>query len=64
MTTKMDLLKDSLIDLLKNYELVESDEQMYNVVDQMLDVLTNNNIYDLDANNMDFNVKVTGRYTK
>lgn len=58
MTTKFDLLKDNLIDLLNNYHLVESDEQMYNAVDQMLDALTNNKIWDEDATNMDFKIKV------
>jgi len=61
MTTKMDLLKDNLIDLLNNYQLVESNEQLYNVVDRMLDVLTDNDINDLDATNMDFNIKVINK---
>lgn len=58
MTTKFDLLKDNLIDLLNNYQLVKDNEQMYNAVDQMLDALTNNKIWDEDANNMDFKIKV------
>lgn len=58
MTTKFDLLKDNLIDLLNNYHLVEDNEQMYNAVDQMLDALTNNKIWDEDATNMDFKIKV------
>lgn len=64
MTTKFDLLKDNLIDLLNNYQLVKDNEQLYNAVDQMLDALTNNDIWDVDADNMDFNIKVIGRYGK
>lgn len=58
MTTKMDLLKDNLIDLLNNYQLVESNEQLYNVVERMLDAITDYDIEDLPATNMDFNIKV------
>ena len=64
MTTKMDLLKDNLIALLEKYQLVSSDEQMYNIVDQMLNVLTDNDIDDLDATNMDFNIEVNNKGTK
>lgn len=58
MTTKMDLLKDRLIELLEKFELVETDEQKFNLVERMLDVLTDNDIDDIDANNQDFKIKI------
>ena len=58
MTTKADLLRDNLIDLLKGLELVESDTQMYNLVEHMLDAFDDNEVIALPASNMDFKVKV------
>lgn len=76
MTTKFDLLRDLLIDVLNEFNLEQTinvsnnaendefkqvslnEETTKNLVDKMLDVLTDNDIDDVDATNRDFKVKV------